>query len=387
MPRLTAIACLLPLLALLCASCLDSGRRSGVTPQVLWQLNLHGARDLTADYIGDNIIICSTSTSLDWVDVRNGSIVYSVTDPQMYGGGTIWFASPDGQVFYMMRDSSYSYGGTQQPSEILSCRDVRGELQWEVSMPPGRSLISTAIGEDRIFLILNDGHVMAVSRGGDTLWYRQLEAVRLTGFAAYISKQLIYLDRDGYLCVADKEGELQWKSPEQMGFYSSTLELPDGSIALYDFPLALRLFSSEGELLWREEFREYSPGRGKLGGASDVSQYSVDRMLDALPGNGVVVAHPDGRLSAYDHAGELLWRSIQTGKAHLICSDSAGNVYGSVRGGNLYAFDSRGRLAWEMDSLQVLNSAPSVDVMGRLFVETETDLYCLDPGFGTLSDN
>ncbi len=381
MARLCPRLLVLSLLALLCAACNRHGSSSGteLSPQVVWTYHLGTARDLTADYIGDDILVCSSANALDWVDTRTGSVLHSVTDPQMYGNGLIWFASPDGQVFYMLRGGYTASGSLAPPADALSCRNSAGELQWETRLPAGLELISTAIATDRIFLIMSDGSVMAVRRNGEMLWYRQLDAVRLTGFAAYVSQQLVYLDREGYLCVADLDGNLVWRSEELMGFYSSTLELPDGSLALYDFPLALRCFDTTGKLLWRADFPEYSPGRGRLDGAGNINQFTVDRMVDALPGNGCVVAHPDGRISAYDNAGKLLWRSQPTGQAQLICSDAAGNVFGSVRGGSLYAFDSQGQLVWEFDKLGMLNSAPSVDGRGHLFVESNFELFCLDP--------
>ena len=179
--------------------------------------------------------------------------------------------------------------------------------------------------------------------------------------------------------MADYDGNMIWQSEEKMGFYSATFELPDGSLALYDFPLALRYFDSQGRLQWREEFDDYAPGRSNLQGASNVSEYNVDRMIVGMPGNGCAVAHPDGRISAFDASGKLQWRSVPTGASQLICSDSSGNVYASVRGGSLYAFSSNGKLVWEHDKLAGLNSAPSVDPMGNLYIETISDLYCLDP--------
>jgi outer membrane protein assembly factor BamB len=372
---------LLPLLALLCGSCLyGSGKGTELQPKVLWSYRLGSARDLTADYIGDNTIVCSSTASLDWVDTRNGQLRHQVSDPQSYGPGLIWFAAPDGQVFYMMQNNFYNYSNRpgEAKADVLSCRGSDGNLEWEVSIPAGEQLISSAIGPDRVFMILGNGCVMAVSRAGETLWYRQLDAVRLTGFAAFISSRLIYLDRSGQLCVANEDGDLIWRSEEQLGFYSSTLELEDGSLALYDYPLALRYFDDSGQLLWKAEFSEYAPGRGRLNGAANVSQYEVDRMLDALPGNGVAIAHPDGRISAYDASGDLQWRSQAVGQAPLICTDLAGNVFVVKQGESISAFKDSGRPAWVFEQLGNLNSAPSVDNQGHVFVETDSDLYCLD---------
>lgn len=379
---------ILPLLAMLCSSCLDShgkGAAAAQQPKVLWSYRLGTARDLTADYIGDNTIVCSSTASLDWVDTRDGRLRHQVSDSQIYGPGLIWFAAPDGQVFYMMQNNIYNYSNRpdEAPADVLSCRNSEGDLEWEASIPAGEQLISSAIGPDRVFLILGNGNVMAISRAGETLWYRQLDAVRLTGFAAFISERLIYLDRDGHLCVANQDGELIWRSDEQLGFYSSTLELEDGSLALYDYPLALRYFDDVGNLLWRADFTDYAPGRGKLQGGADVSQYEVDRMIDALPGNGVAVAHPDGRISAYDAGGDLLWRSRAIGQAPLICTDLNGNVFVVKQGDSISAYNGSARPVWVYDQLGNLNSAPSVDNQGHVFVETDTDLYCLDTGIGT----
>ncbi|MEZ5338210.1 MAG: PQQ-binding-like beta-propeller repeat protein [bacterium] len=348
-------------------------------PGVAWSYSLGNARDLTADYIGDNIIVCSSSGALDWVDIRSGSVRYSVTDPQLYGNGLMWFASPDGQVYYMLRDGYSSPVPGMPYQEKLSCRDSSGELQWELLMPAGDSLTSSAIAADRLFLILESGNVMAVSRQGEMLWFRDLNAERLTGFAAFVSRQLVYLNRDGLLCVADMEGAPIWRSEDSLGYFSSTLELADGSLAIYDYPLALRYYDPAGTLLWRADFPDYQPGRGSLDGGDDVTEFSVDRMLDALPGGGCAVAHPDGRISAFDAAGRQLWRSEATGQAMLICADERGNVYGSVRGAELHAYDSQGSLAWIEDKLGPMNSAPSVDGLGHVYVETGSYLFCLDP--------
>ena len=379
------------MLAWLCAACHDAAAGYAGQPVLQWSYKLGTARDLTADYIGGDTLICSSASSLDWVDVHSGRPRYTLSDPQMYGGNLLWFASPDGQVFYMLRSGMFYYNGNGQPqADVLSCRNSVGDLEWEISMPAGEQMISSAIGEDRIFLILSSGYVMAVSRSGDTLWYRQLDAVRLTGFAALISRQLVYLDRSGFLCVANEDGELIWRTDEKLGYYASTLELEDASLAVYDYPLALRYFDPAGRLVWRAEFPEYAPGHRNLRGGAGISAYNVDRMLDALPGNGCVVAHADGRLTAFDAAGRRLWRSRQTGQAPLICADRQGNVYASMQqdplsalsglqSGELYAWDARGRLAWRYKPPGSLNSAPSVDEFGQVYVETETDLYCLDP--------
>lgn len=377
---------LTPLIALCLLLIAGTGCQRGTTggygqgPDVLWSYHLGSSRDLTADYIGDNILIASSTSSLDWVDVRTGSARYSVSDPNMYNNGLMWFASPDGQVYYMLRTgySSYTPGGGPPP-EVLNCRDSAGKLQWEVNMPPGDYLSSTAIAADRIFLILDSGNVMAVSRQGEMLWFRDLHAERLTGFAAFVSRHFVYIDKDGYLSVADMEGELVWKSDHPMGYFSSTLELEDGSLALYDYPLVLRYYNQQGELLWRADFDDYRPDAKGLTGGDMVSQFNVDRMFDALPGNGCAVAHPDGAISAYDSAGKLLWRSQPTGTAQLICSDEHGNVFGSVRGGSLNAYDAIGRLVWVEDGLGLLNSAPSTDGLGQVFIETDSTLFCLRP--------
>jgi len=376
-PLLT-LCCILLLYGTACQR--EKSRTSGPGPDLIWSYHLGSARDLTADYIGDGILIASSSGSLDWVDVRTGSARYSVSDPNMYNNGLMWFASPDGQVYYMLRGgyTSYTPGGGPPP-EILNCRDSAGRLQWQIRMPPGEYLSSTAIAADRIFIILDSGNVMAVSRAGEMLWFRDLQAERLTGFAAFVSRQLVYIDKAGYLAVADMQGDLIWKSANPMGFYSSTLELEDGSLALYDYPLALRYFDEQGQLLWRADFAEYGPDQDGMQGGSLVSQFNVDRMLDALPGNGCAVAHPDGRISAFSADGRLLWRSAATGSAQLICSDERGNVYGSVRGGSLYAYDSQGRLAWKEDSLGQLNSAPSTDGLGQIYIESDSTLFCLRP--------
>ena len=125
---------LTPLIALCLLLIAGTGCQRGTTggygqgPDVLWSYHLGSSRDLTADYIGDNILIASSTSSLDWVDVRTGSARYSVSDPNMYNNGLMWFASPDGQVYYMLRTgySSYTPGGGPPP-EVLNCRDSAGK--------------------------------------------------------------------------------------------------------------------------------------------------------------------------------------------------------------------------------------------------------------------
>ncbi|MCM3881812.1 MAG: PQQ-binding-like beta-propeller repeat protein [Vicinamibacterales bacterium] len=153
---------------------------------------------------------CATSTP----PAAGGGLVFTGGDKRIesrsqVSGDLAWMRPTQGRVTSLFWDSGWLMATTDK-GPFVAIRAADGELLWQHDLDA--ALHGTpALAGDRVYLALEDGHIVALSLlTGDLLWTSKLDQVGV-GILALEDRLYVGSQDDFLYCLDTRDGERKWR--------------------------------------------------------------------------------------------------------------------------------------------------------------------------------
>jgi hypothetical protein len=364
---------------------------------VAWRFPLRGGSDYCADPLPNGAVVCSD----------NGT-VYIVKDGTELGR----FKAYDGNDLtrsYSPYEGYQWVGGTRDNLALVSVAkppldelalyaiECNGKVRWQVPMPPGEIVSWIACSPDSIYVLTyeltqgrsaTDSHVHRYDLQGKLIYHitPASGAMQLAVTAdnwAYVGDTT-----QSAIEARDPAGKLMWKTQGggMMPVYSSYGG--DQKLFYIDNAQKLRGVGRDGKELFATQLPARSHTRphlldefrSMLNRDQYYPYYGGGYNACTFADGGDRIYYTDGELLlAFDTAGQRLWDRKLGGGIFAITADSKGRAYATLSSGGLTCLSADGKDLWRNSAIRDFRSAMSVAADDRIFVETSSELICLQP--------
>lgn len=379
---LLAIVAVIGLYYLAVGAVILRGRLSH-SAHLLWQFPLNSPRDLVPDMLAEGTVCCGSFDGLFWVDSAGQEVAH------------VPVSSDESLVAWISQGDLTVLTGTESTAGQASVQayDLRGRPLWKYELPGRTDGCWLLLSQDAVLVQRNGDELFKLSHAGELIWRNSL----LTN-SSFVSLapdgRILATDQGGGLQVYDADFKIisQGQAAQQYLYIAGdTLPayMPDGSCRIAD-EYSLSAVGKDGTVLWRHysnssSFQSVNPfaiwlqslslGRGYY---SPSAWYGASLPAVAADGSSYY-GTPDGMLYAIDAGGNEIWSKSLRGAVRGAVVGPDGTVYVAATESGVLAYSPQGKLLWRNSGLKPVSSAIALGTNGRLYVETDKALCCLEP--------
>lgn len=361
--------------------------RANHDTHLLWKFPLNGPRDLVADMMEDGVVSCGSTDGLYWIDGAGKEIAHvPATENQNLEA---WISQGDLTLITVQ-----DYGLNSSGQAKVKAYNKRGKPLWEFALPGSTNGSWLTISKAGVLIQQNGTQLYFLSHQGKLLWSKPMPS--MSGYAALTPDgRILANSQNAVLQVYDSELKAIKLPPSGQGTYTylSGDTLPafhtDGSVRIAD-AYGLTAMSKDGAMLWQHyaastiqpSMNPFTLWLQSLSSSSSYMPYSgyYGSSLPAVGSDGTAYyGTPDGTLYAVSASGKELWSRRLRGALRGAAVGQDGTVYVSATETGVVAYTPQGKVKWRNSGLRPINSAIAVGTNGKVYVETDKALCCLEP--------